>query len=168
MAENEPKIHPPPPISTPRLAPWDAVQELCDRLNRLIAILEGMEFPGPGVPGEVIAEWIAGPTKVILAPETVRVAGVTNTEMLDWKKGKRLIIKVTSTLDQLIMVQPVGNIENAISGAVNINAPLPCAAFSNITVGFAWDDWHSYIGAIITHAVAPTVGTVKVEAVIQE
>lgn len=170
MAQELRKIHPPPPLSTPRLAPWDAVQELCNRLDHLIAILEAIEFPPgiPGVPGEVIAPWVAGPTKEILAPSPIRAAGFINTEMLNWQRGKRLIIKVTSTLDQAIVVQPVGNIEKAIFGAVNINAPLPCAAFSNITVGFAWDDWHPYIGAVLTHAVAPTVGTVKVETVIQE
>ena len=172
MVQNEPKVHPPPTVSTPRLAPWDAVQELCNRLDRLIAILEGIEFPeypgGPGAPGEVITQWVAGPTKEILAPSPVRVAGTTLTEMLNWTKGKRLIIKVTSKLNQAITVQLVGNIDNAISGAVNIDVPLPCAALSNITVGPAWDDWHPYIGAILTHAVAPTAGTVKVEAVIQE
>ena len=170
MAENEPKIHPPPKPSTPRLAPWDAVQELSNRLDRLISVLEGIVIPpgGPGVPSEIIAEWIAGPTKVILAFSSIRAAGVTNTDMLNWTKGKRLIIKVTSTLDQALAVQIVGNIENAINGAVNINGPLPCAAYSNITVGLAWDDWHPYVGAVLTHAVAPTVGTVKVETVIQE
>ncbi|MBA7683636.1 hypothetical protein ES703_92010 [subsurface metagenome] len=176
MAGNEaPKIHKPPPPSTPRLAPWDAVQELSNRLDRLIGVLEAKElpeYPGvpgvPGVPGEIKTQWVAKPTKVILEPSAVRAAGTTNTEMLNWTKGKRLVIKVTSTLDQAIAVQAVGNIENTVHGAVNINAPLPCAAFSNITVGLAWDDWHPYIGAIITHAVAPTVGIVKVEAVIQE
>jgi len=126
-------------------------------------------MPRPGsVPGKAITQWEAGPTTVILAPSTVRVAGTTNTAMLNWTKGKRLIIKVTSTLDQAIIVQLVGNTENAIAGATNINGPLPCAVSSNITVGLAWDDWHPYIGAILTHAVAPTVGTVRVEAVIQE
>lgn len=173
MAGNKtPKIHRPPSPTTPRLAPWDAVEELCNRLDSLLAILEAIklpEYPGiPGAPSEVIAEWIAGPIQVMLAPSPVRVVGTTNTEMLNWTKGKRLVIKVTSKLDQALLVQPVGNIENAISGAVNIDAPIPCAAFSNITVGLAWDDWHPYVGAIITHAAPPTVGTVKVEAVIQE
>jgi len=172
---NEPKVYPPPPVSTPRLAPWDAVQELCNRLDHLIALFEAIkipEYPGvpgaPGVPSEIIAQWIAAPTKVILAASSVRAVGTTNTEMLDWKQGKRLIIKVTSTLDQAIIVQLVGNIENAISGAVAIPPALNCAAYSNITVGLAWDDWHPYVGAVLTHAIAPTVGTVKVEAVIQE
>ena len=163
------RIHPPPPVSTPRLAPWDAVQELTNRLDRLIQILEGLVPPEyPGLEGEFKAIWEAGPILVILAFTQIRAVGATNTEMLDWKKGKRLILKVTSTLDQAITVQVVGNIENAIFGAVNINAPLPCAAFSNITVGLAWDDWHPYIGAVLAHAVAPAAGTVKVEAVIQE
>jgi len=113
-------------------------------------------------------QWVAGPTQTLLAPTPVRLAGTINTRMLDWTKGTRLIIKVTSTLDQAMTVQVVGNIENAIAGALNLNAPLPCAALSNISVGLAWDDWHPYIGAALTLAVAPAVGTVRVEAVIQE
>lgn len=126
-----------------------------------------MPLPG-SVPSKIIVQWVAQPTEEILAPSPIRAAGITNTRMLDWTKGTRLIIKVTSTLDQPITVQVVGNIENAIVGAVNINGPLPCAAISNITVGMAWDDWHPYIGAVLTLAVAPTLGAVRVEAVIQE
>lgn len=171
VEKNTGEFHAPPPPSTPRVAPWDAVQELCNRLDRLIAILE--TWTGPGYPGgEVTAEiatiWEAGPIQEMLAPLPVRAAGISNTEMLEWTRGKRLIIKITSTLDQAIVVQPVGNIRKAITDAVNINGPLPCAALSNITIGFAWDDWHPYIGAILTIAVAPTQGSVKVEAVIQE
>lgn len=124
-------------------------------------------MPRPGSISSKV-QWVAKPTQTILAALPVRAIGTTNTTMLDWRKGQRLIIKVTSTLDQAIAVQVVGNIENTINGAVNLNAPLPCTALGNITVGMAWDDWHPYIGAVLTHAVAPTVGTVKVEAVIQE
>lgn len=169
MEEPRGKMHPPPRPTTPRVAPWDAVQELCDRLDRLIAALEGLT-PGefPSIEAEIKAVWEAGDIIKILDFIEIRAVGVTNTEMLQWTKGKRLILKVTSTLDQAITVQVVGNIDDAIFGAVNINAPLPCAALSNITVGLAWDDWHPYIGAVLTHAVAPTQGIVKVEAVIQE
>jgi len=168
MAEKDTgQVHPPPFVSTPRVAPWDAVQELCNRLDRLISLLEGLSYP-PGVPSELKCIWEAGPIQVILKDAVIRAVGITNTDMLDWQKGKRLILKVTSTLDVAITVQPVGNIEKAINGAVNIDGILPCAAYSNITVGLAWDDWHPYVGAIVTHAVAPTVGIVKVEAVIQE
>ena len=126
-----------------------------------------MPIPG-SVPSKIIVQLVARPTEAILAPTPVRLAGTINTRMLDWTKGTRLIIKVTSTLDQAITVQVVGNIENTMVGAVNINGPLPCAVISNITVGMAWDDWHPYIGAVLTLAAAPTVGTVRVEAVIQE
>lgn len=169
---NTGKITPPPPLSTPRLAPWDAVQELCNRLDRLISVLEGLTLggapgEGAGVFGEVTDIWEAGPTREILAPVLVRAAGATNTEVIDFTRGKRLIIKVTSTLDQVTTVQVVGNIENSIIGAGNIGVALPCAAFSNITIGLGWGNWHPYIGVILTHAIPPTQGTVKVEAVIQ-
>jgi len=46
----QPRIYPPPTPTTPRLAPWDAVQDLCNRLDRLIALLEGVAPPAPPAP----------------------------------------------------------------------------------------------------------------------
>lgn len=168
--ENTGQLHPPPPPSTPRVAPWDAVQELSNRLDRLATILEGWAPGGaPGVSYEFSAIWEAGDKKTLLVPVAILVAGTTDSEMADFRKGKRLIIKVTSTLDQAITVQPVGNLDNTIVGATNIGlAPIPCPAGANIHIGLAWGDWHPYIGVILTHAIAPTLGTVKVEAVVQE
>lgn len=176
MVKEGGKIHAPPLISTPRLAPWDAVEELCSRLDRLIAILEAWTPVEPGVPPPVPPEvavsvttvWEAGDTKKLFN-QALRAAGAyTTVEMANWTKGKRLIIFVTNTLDQMVLVQLVGHIRNTVIGSTNLNAPLPCAAFSNISVGLAWDDWHPYIGATLTLAAVPTTGVLKVEAVVQE
>lgn len=173
VEKNTGEMHPPPLPSTPRVAPWDAVQELCNRLDRLLTAIESWTPGGvPGVPGieaEFATIWESGPTQELLTKTAIRVAGTTNSEMVDYNKGKRLIIKVTSTLDQAINVQPVGNIKNTIVGAANIGlAPIPCPAGANISIGFAWADWHPYIGVILTHAVAPTAGEAGVKAVVQE
>ncbi|GAG87738.1 unnamed protein product, partial [marine sediment metagenome] len=181
----EPGIHLPPPVSTPRLAPWDHVEALVNKLDRLIALLEGVAPPAPPPewPGwepvlskleEIrvqLAElkitattiWEAREPEEIYR-ESIRVAGTFFTESINWKRGKRLIIKVENTLDQAVQIQPIGNITNARDAAVNINGPFPCAAASGITVGLAWDDWHPYVWARITAAVAPTSGELKIEA----
>ncbi|MBA7701214.1 hypothetical protein ES703_109947 [subsurface metagenome] len=75
-----------------------------------------------------------------------------------------------NTLDQAVQIQPIGNIRDAIDGAVNIGIILPpCPANGNISIGLAWDDWHPFVGCdITTVAPAPISGELKVEAVVQE
>lgn len=187
------KIYPPPKPTTPRLAPWDAVQELCDRLDRLIAILEAA---APAPPVAPPAEWpgwepvVSKLEKIIIQlakleitvttpwvakePEEIfnRVIRATGTfysdKMVNWTEGKRLLLKVDSSLDVAIQIQPIGNISSAKDGTVDINGPLPCTANGKITVGLAWDDWHPYIGVKIIVAVAPTAGILNILAVVQE
>jgi len=190
----QPGIHPPPPISTPRLAPWDAVQELCNRLDRLIAMLEAWAptAPPPAPPAEwpgwepvisklneikiqlgeleikVTAPWVAKEPEEIFR-QAIRTAGTFYSDkMVNWTEGKRLLLRVDSSLDQAVQIQAIGNIGNTTNGATDINAPHPCPADGKISIGLAWDDWHPYIGCEITIAVAPTVGTLVISAVIQE
>lgn len=184
------KIHPPPPPTTPRLAPWDAVQELCNRLDRLITLMEGVApptapAPPPEWPGwepviskldeilnklevlEITATtvWVAKEPEEIYK-KAIRATGTFYTTMVNWTKGKRLLLSVISSLDQAVQIQPIGNIRNTTGGAVDINSALPCTG--NITIGLAWDDWHPYVGAKITVSVAPASGDLKIEAIIQE
>ncbi|MBA7635394.1 hypothetical protein ES703_42998 [subsurface metagenome] len=185
----EPRIHPPPPPTTPRLAPWDAVQELCNKLDRLIAVLEGVAPPAPPPewPGwepliskldeiksqlaelkiTAVTTWEAREPEEIYR-ESIRTIGIFHSELVNWTKGKRLILKVESTLNQAVQIQPIGNIKNSIDKSVDINSALPCTANGNISVGLAWDDWLPYIGAKITVSTAPASGELKIEAVIQE
>jgi len=172
----KPGINPPPKPTTPKLAPWDAVQNLCNRLDRLIEILETWPAPPappePGVPPApevtVSTIWQAKPAEKIFG-QAIRLAGTYTSEMADFRKGKRIILKVTNTLDQVVNVLVIGNIVQGIAGATNITpVVLPCAAFSNISFGLAWDDWTLWVGCTLTIAANPTVGTLKVEAVVQE
>lgn len=188
----EPKVYTPPRPTTPRLAPWDHVEALCNKLDRLIALLEGAAPPGPPPewPGwepviskldeikiqlaqleiTVTTTWEARePVKIYR--EAIRTIGTFHSELVNWKKGKRVIFKVKNTLDQAVTIQPIGNIRDATDGAVDISVgPLPpCAAGGYISVGLAWDDWHPFVGCdITTVAPAPTSGMLMVEAVVQE
>ncbi|GAJ08218.1 unnamed protein product [marine sediment metagenome] len=100
--------------------------------------------------------------------EAIKAAGTFYSELVNWTKGKRLILKVENTLDQAVQIQPIGNVKNSIDKGTDISSALSCTANGNISVGLAWDDWHPYVGARITVAVAPTSGELKIEAVIQE
>ncbi|MBA7656520.1 hypothetical protein ES703_64446 [subsurface metagenome] len=88
--------------------------------------------------------------------------------MVDWTKGKRILFKVESSLNQAIVVQLIGNISDDRKLATAVGLALPCAANGNISVGPAWDDWHPYLGVEVTVAVAPTAGFLTISAVIQE
>ena len=184
----QPRIYPPPKPTTPRLAPWDHVEALCNKLDHLIALLEGqVPAPPPEWPGwepliskldelknqlktleiSVTTTWEAREPKEIYK-EAIITAATFHSELVNWKKGKRLVFKVKNTLDQAVQIQPIGNIIDAIDSSVDINEPLPCAARGYISIGLAWDDWHPFVACAITTAIAPTSGTLKIEAVIQE
>lgn len=183
----EPRVSPPPPPSTPERAPWEDIKQLIDRLDRLIALFEawtGIAPAPPGVPGppgvpapvapavapvEVTAPWKAKDIEEIFK-ESIRAAGTFySPRMVDWAGGKRIVLKVHSTLNQSALITAIGNIRDNRIGIVEIGPALPCAANSAITIGLAWDDWMPYIGCkIVVSGTAPTTGELKVEAVVQE
>lgn len=111
--------------------------------------------------------WAAKEPEQIFSQD-IRTADTFYSSIVDWTKGKRLVIKVESSLDQAVTIQVIGNITDTITRAVDINSPLPCTVNGNISIGPAWDDWHPYIGVRITVAVAPTAGILTISAVIQE
>lgn len=80
----------------------------------------------------------------------------------------RLLIDIVSTLDAACSVQLVGNISEDYTTAKNIGAPVPIAIGSVTTsgadIGLAYDDWHPYIGVVITTVAAPTAGTLVINA----
>ena len=185
MAES--KIYPPPTITTPRRAPWDHVEELCNKLDKLIALLEAWvptaptEWPGWGPVTsildeikellgalEITAPWVAKEPEEIFR-QAIRATGTLKSDrMANWTKGKRLLIRVDSSLDQAVQIQATGNIGNTVNGAVDIGPAYTCDAGGRISIGLAWDDWQPYIGCEITIATAPTTGNLIILAVIQE
>lgn len=130
---------------------------------RQAALIETLEKWEPGV-----AEWKAKEPKLIF-DQAIRNIGVFNCDRLaDWRNGKRLIIKVESSLDVAANIQPIGNIDSSFHLVTNIDGPFGCPANGNISIGFAWDDWQPFVGVTIATAVAPTTGRLSVEVVVQE
>jgi len=99
----------------------------------------------------------------------IRSAGTFYTDSLvNWTKGKRILFKAESSLNQAVNLQVIGNIVDAKERATDINGVLPLAANGNLSVGLAWDDWHPFVGIEIVAAVAPTAGILTISATVQE
>ncbi|MBA7680460.1 hypothetical protein ES703_88776 [subsurface metagenome] len=112
--------------------------------------------------------WIAKEPEQIFS-SAIRSAGTFYTDkMVNWTKGKRIMFKAESSLNQAVTLQVIGNIVDDKERATDINGPLPLAANDNLTVGLAWDDWHPFVGIEIVVAVAPTAGILTISAVVQE
>ncbi|GAH35507.1 unnamed protein product, partial [marine sediment metagenome] len=147
--------------------------EVSERQAALIELLEqwlaAQGVPGiPGVEVTVSTPWVAKDPEQIFS-YAIRAAGTFYSDkMADWTKGKRILFKVESSLNQAVNIQLIGNVQDSKELATDINGVLPCPANGNISVGLAWDDWHPYVGVKITVATAPTAGILNVWAVIQE
>lgn len=120
--------------------------------------------------GALAGMWIGQPAVTILNAAAIRAAATINSDVLvDYRDGKRLFIKVESTLDQNCSIQLVGNHLNNFVNAVNLNiSPKICLAASNIGFGLAWDDWIPYVGCTITTLVAPAAGVLNIYAIVQK
>jgi len=124
--------------------------------------------PAEGVEVTVRTDWIAKEPEQIFS-SAIRSAGTFYTDrMVNWTKGKRIMFKAESSLNQAVNLQVIGNIVDDKERATDINGALPLAANGNLSVGPAWDDWTPFIGCRITVAVAPTAGILTIWAVIQE
>ena len=122
----------------------------------------------PGVMVSILTPWVAGEPEEIYNNPIRSIGTFDCDKMVRWTRGKRIVFKVESSLDQACQIQLVGNIDDTINLASNINGLLACAANGNISVGPAWDDWHPFIGLRIITAVAPTTGNLLIRTVIQE
>lgn len=158
--------------------PEDKLKYLTDLLEAvaegqaqlIVAIEQWLAAQGvvPGVEVSVKTLWRAKDPEQIYS-HAIRVIGTfTSDVMVNWIEGKRILIKVESSLNQALNIQILGNHVDNFDSAVNINAAIPCPANTNISVGLAWDDWHPFIGIRITTAIAPTAGILTIYAVLQE
>ncbi len=150
-----------------------ALAELSERQTALTQLLEQW-LATQGVPGITTVEvsvrtpWVAKDPEQIFS-QALRSAGVFYSDrMVNWTEGKRILFKAESSLNQAVTIQPIGNISDDMSLAVDINGALPLAANANLSVGLAWDDWHPYVGIKITVGVAPTAGLLTISAIVQE
>jgi len=116
----------------------------------------------------VKTQWVAQEPEQIFS-SAIRSAGAFNTDrMVNWTKGKRIMFKAESSLNQAVTLQVIGNIVDDRARATDINGALPLAANGNLSVGLAWDDWHPFVGIEIVAAIAPTAGILTILSVIQE
>ncbi|MBA7686056.1 hypothetical protein ES703_94492 [subsurface metagenome] len=131
-------------------------------------ILAATGVAPPGVEITVKTPWVAKDPEQIYSHD-IRVIGVFNSDMMvNWVEGKRMLIKVESTLNQACIIQVIGNFVDDMNLASDVNAPINVAANENHSIGLAWDDWHPFIGVRITTPVAPAAGILNIWAVIQE
>jgi len=116
----------------------------------------------------VRTDWVAKEPEQVFN-EAIRSAGTFYThKMADWTKGKRIMFKAESSLNQAANLQVIGNIVDDTVRATDIGPALPLAANGNLSVGLAWDDWIPFTGIRITVAVAPTAGILTISVVVQE
>jgi len=127
---------------------------------------QGIEPAGAEI--SISTPWVAGEPEEIYNNPIRSIGTFDCDKMVMWTRGKRIVFKVESSLDQACQIQLVGNIDDSINLSSNINGLLPCAANGNISAGPAWDDWHPFIGLRIITAVAPTTGNLLIRTVIQE
>ena len=151
----------------PVLAELSERQAILTELLEQWLALQGV--PGaPAVEVTVRTPWVAKEPEQIFS-SAIRSAGTFYSDkMVDWTRGKRILFKVESSLNQAVQIQLIGNKDDSMGLATDINGALPCPANGNISVGPAFDDWHPFIGIRITVAVAPTAGILTIWAVIQE
>ena len=146
--------------------------EVAESNASLIALLQQLLAaqgiaPGDGIEG-LLTPWVAKEPEQIFS-QSIRSAGTFYSDkMVNYTKGKRILFKVESSLNQAVNIQLIGNISDDKNLATDINGVLPCSANGNISAGLAWDDWHPYVGVKITVPVAPTAGLLTISAVVQE
>jgi len=147
--------------------------EVAEGQTELIAAMQqwlaAQGIPGiPAVEVSVRTPWVAKEPELIFST-AIRSAGTFYSDkMVDWRKGKRILFKVESSLNQAANIQLIGNTSDDASRATDLGAPVPCAANDNTHIGPAWDDWICFCGVRITVAVAPTAGILNIWSVVQE
>jgi hypothetical protein len=114
------------------------------------------------------SSWVAQSPVVIYS--AMPGLGTDQSTWFNFNDLKRAVIKISSTLDQAVNVQLMGNgIQDfatavAMGMAINIpvGGPLPITpAVETIGIGVN-DDWHPYLGIEITAAVAPVSGSLTI------
>ncbi|GAJ12476.1 unnamed protein product, partial [marine sediment metagenome] len=143
--------------------------ELSERQAALIELIEqwlaAQGVPGiPGVEVTVLTPWAAKEPEEIFSQAILSAGDFYSDKMVNWTKGKRILFKAESSLNEAVNIQLIGNITDSKELATDIGLALPCTANGNISVGPAWDDWHPYVGVKITVGVAPAAGILTIWA----
>ena len=124
--------------------------------------------PAEGVEVTVLTPWVAK------EPEEIYHFGIRTADtfysnkMVDWTRGKRLVIKVESSLNEAVQIQIIGNTVDDMDLATDIGPAKICPANDNISLGPTWEQWCPYIGVKIVVETAPASGLLTISAVTQE
>jgi hypothetical protein len=151
----------------------DLIQELIRQdgliTQRIQDVIDALAGLAPGVlPSSILTPWVAGDPDLIFE-QAIRNAGTFfTTKRVDFRRGKRLIMRAENTLDQAVILQTIGNFQDTEVGATDIGLAVPGPANTNTSIGLAWDDWHPYIALRMTIAVAPANGFLRIYSVTQE
>lgn len=157
-----------PAEAAPPEEQWNYLIQCQEAIIALLQQILALTEAPPAVEVTVKTPWVAKDPEQIYSQD-IRVAGTFFSDtMVDWTEGKRLLIKVESTLDQACTIQLIGNFVDDMNLASDINAPIVVAANENHSIGLAWDDWHPFVGVRITTAVAPAAGILNIWSVLQE
>jgi len=147
-----------PAEAAPPEAKWDylvqcqeaiivLLQGMADSNAAIISLLQQLVaaagIPAEGVEVTVQTKWVAKlPEQIFYQPIRDATATFYCDKMVDWTEGKRLHLKVESTLDQAVNVQVIGNTVDDTHLATDVGDPYACPANGNISIGLAWDDWN--------------------------
>jgi hypothetical protein len=133
-------------------------------------ILSGTSFAiSGGAGGGQVGIWISQAPVILYNAMPVGV-GDALALWFDMRDIKRAMVNIISTLDQSVVIQLVGNGVQDYPSArdmgapqnVAIGGPLPIA-LSAIDIGVGInDDWHPYLGVIITTAIACASGLLTI------
>jgi hypothetical protein len=146
----------------------DLLEQVVTDNAQMIALLQQLLSKPIEIGASVLTPWVSKEPEHIFE-QAIRAVGVQFSDsMVDFHNGKRLLIKVESSLDQPVVIQLIGNIANTRQLAANIGGPFACPANANIDIGLAWGDWHPFVGVQITSALAPASGLLNIWAVVQE
>jgi len=164
-----------PAAAAPDSQKLDYIASLLEHMGAtqeaILTAIKSISLPGGGIitfPDSFLTPWKAKEPEHIFE-QAIRSIGVFQSDqMVDYRNGKRLLIKVESTLDQNVTIQLVGNYTESFNLATNINGPFVVLPNGNITIGLAWDDWHPYVGVQITTLIAPVAGILNIWSVMQE
>lgn len=111
--------------------------------------------------------WIAQAEQTLYAALPAPAATYQST-WFDFSNTKRASIQIVNTTNQAVSVQLIGNMIQSTevpvrSTARNMGIPIAISAGGSIDIGVGTnDDWHRYIGVLITTSVAPATGLVTV------
>jgi hypothetical protein len=152
---------------------YDALKKISEQLDALIAKTgispDYIPISGPGQSPNSPQGQQFNNDLLIFVPINPG-AGVFYTPMVDCSQAKNLLFYVQNSSDVAVTVQAIGNISTDTGSAVAIDGVIGVAAvggFVSVGINLQGDDWHPYIGLMVTIPAGATIGTVAITRVVR-